>query len=62
MPSVVIFALAASVAAVQQFQTIEQSLMDAITAGDRAPWERVMDADCVLTTEEGQVLTREAVL
>jgi len=55
MPSVVIFALAASVAAVQQFQTIEQSLMDAITAGDRAPWERVMDADCVLTTEEGQV-------
>ena len=64
MMSAVIFALAASVApvSVQQFQMIEQSLMDAITAGDRAPWEHVMDADCVLTTEEGQVLTREAFL
>jgi hypothetical protein len=63
-----ILALAASVSpvspvsVVQQFQTIEQSLMDAITAGDRVPWERVMDADCVLTTEEGEVLTREAFL
>src|SRR5947209_1186719 len=65
MMSAAIFALAASVSlvgVVQQFQTIEQSLMNAITAGDRAPWERVMDADCVPTTEEGEVLTREAFL
>ena len=65
MMSAAIFALAASVSpvgVVQQFQMIEQSQMNAITAGDRAPWDRVMDADCVLTTEEGEVLTREAFL
>ena len=52
----------AAATAVQEFQTIEQSLMNAMTAGDRTLWERALDADCVLTTEEGQVLSREAFL
>jgi hypothetical protein len=58
---VVLVALGAATS-VQEFQTIEQSLMNAITAGDRVPWERVLDADCMLTTEEGQLLTRDALL
>ena len=52
----------AAAGAVQDFQTIEQSLMNAMTVGDRKPWERVLDGDCVLTTEEGQLLTRKAFL
>ena len=42
----------------QWFQTTEQALMDALAPGDKAPWDRVMDPSCVVTTEEGQVLTR----
>ena len=44
------------------FQTTEQSLMDAIAIGDKAVWDRAMDPSCVLTTEEGQVMTREQFL
>jgi len=44
------------------FQTTEQSLMDAIATGDKAVWDRAMDPSCVLTTEEGQVMTREQFL
>jgi ketosteroid isomerase-like protein len=53
---------AASPETLQWFQTTEQALMDALAPGDKAPWERVMDASCVVTTEEGQVLTREQFL
>jgi hypothetical protein len=49
---------AASPETVRWFQATEQALMDAIAPGDKAPWERVMDPSCVVTTEEGQVLTR----
>ena len=56
------FVALAAAGAVPEFQTIEQSLMNAITAGDRTAWERVLDGDCVLTTEEGQLLTRKAFL
>jgi hypothetical protein len=28
--------------------------MDAITNGDPAVWDRVMDADCIITTEDGE--------
>ncbi len=41
------------------FQSTEQSLMDAIAVGDREPWQRVMDDSCVITTEEGEVLTKK---
>ncbi len=52
----------ASDALVSSFQATEQALMDAIAPGDKAAWERVMDPSCVVTTEEGQVLTRQQFL
>ena len=55
-------ALAGALTLVQQFQAIEQELMNAVGTGDRAPWARVMDASCVVTTEEGQLVTREQFL
>jgi Domain of unknown function (DUF4440) len=50
----------ASVAAesVSWFQGTEQTLMNAIAVGDRAPWERVMDPRAIITTEEGEVISR----
>lgn len=53
---------AASPESLQWFQATEQALMDAIAPGDKAAWERVMDPSCVVTTEEGEVLTREQFL
>jgi uncharacterized protein DUF4440 len=44
------------------FRSTEQSLMDAIASGDKTLWDRVMDRDCVVTTEEGEVLTKEEFL
>jgi len=44
------------------FQSTEQSLFDAIATGDHGPWERVLDPTFVITGEEGEVLTREALL
>ncbi len=41
------------------FCRTEQALMDAIGRGDRAPWERVADPGFVMTTEEGELVTRE---
>ena len=32
--------------------------MDAVAAGDRAVWDRVMDDTCVVTGEEGEKLTK----
>ncbi len=46
----------------QWFQTTEQALMDALVPGDRAIWDRIMDASCVVTTEEGEVVTKEQFL
>lgn len=46
----------------QWFQQTEQALMDAIAPGDKGVWERVMDPSCVITTEEGQLLTKQQFL
>jgi hypothetical protein len=40
------------------FQTTTQALFDAVTAGDKAVWDRVLDADCMITTEDGEVQNR----
>jgi hypothetical protein len=40
------------------FQQTEQALMDAVAAGDRSVWDRVMDDTCVVTGEEGEKLTK----
>lgn len=44
--------------ATKRFQETEQILMDAIASGDKAVWDRALDPSCVLTTEEGQVMTK----
>ena len=44
------------------FQTTEQSLMNAITAGDPKPWAAVMDDRALVTSEEGDVQNKEAFL
>jgi len=44
------------------FQRTEQQLMDAIAVGDKAVWDRVMDERAVVTTEEGEVVSRDAFL
>jgi len=44
------------------FQDVEQSLMNAIAAGDTQPWDRIMDNGCIITTEEGQVIERDQFL
>jgi hypothetical protein len=36
--------------------------MDSVAVGDKAPWERLMDPACVVTSEEGELLTRQAFL
>ena len=44
------------------FQATEQKLMDSIGAGDTAPWERVMDEACIVTSEEGELISRQEFL
>ena len=44
------------------FQATEQALMDAVGAGDKTPWDRVMDATCVVTSEEGEVIDKRKFL
>jgi hypothetical protein len=44
------------------FQATEQALIDSVAPGDKTVWDRVMDAGCVVTSEEGQVLTKEQFL
>lgn len=46
----------------QYFQRTEQALMDSIAIGDKAPWEKVMDDNCVVTDEEGKVLDKKTFL
>ncbi len=44
------------------FQATEQKLMDAITTGDKAPWDEAMDSSCIFTDEEGRVQTKQEFL
>jgi hypothetical protein len=45
-------------ASLDWFQQTEQALMDAVAAGDKSVWDRVMDGSCVVTGEEGEKLTK----
>ena len=40
------------------FQSTTQALYDAVAAGDKAVWDRVLDARCTITTEDGEVMDR----
>lgn len=53
---------AASTETVAWFQKTEQTLMDSVAVGDKAPWERTLDADFQATSEEGEVLDRATLL
>jgi hypothetical protein len=44
------------------FQETELALMDSIAPGDKSVWERVMEPSFVVTTEEGQVMSRQQFL
>ncbi len=44
------------------FQATEQALMDSVAPGDKGPWERMLDPSCVLTDEEGRVMTKQEFL
>jgi len=48
--------------AVAWFQKTEQALMDAVGAGDKAVWDRVLDPTCVVTSEEGEVIGKRRFL
>jgi len=53
---------AASAETVAWFQKTEQAMMDAVAVGDKTPWEQVLAADAVVTSEEGEVIDRAALL
>jgi hypothetical protein len=38
------------------FQSTTQTLYDAVASGETAVWDRVLDGNCVITTEDGEVL------
>jgi uncharacterized protein DUF4440 len=44
------------------FQTTTQALVDAVAVGDKSVWARVLDADCTITTEDGDVLDKRKFL
>jgi hypothetical protein len=48
--------------AARSFRGTEQKLMDAIASGDKSAWEKVLDPDWVLTTEEGQLMGKKQFL
>jgi len=52
----------AAIGAKVWFQRTEQALMDGITTGEKAVWSRVLDENCIYTSEEGQVLTKQQLL
>jgi len=53
---------AASAETVRWFQETEQELLNSVAAGNKKLWQEVMDASCVVTSEEGQVMTKQQFL
>jgi hypothetical protein len=44
------------------FQSTTQALVDAITGGAPAVWDRVLDPDCIITNEDGAVMGKKKFL
>jgi hypothetical protein len=44
------------------FQAATQALMDAVTSGDSAVWDRALDGDCIVTNEDGAVFDKARML
>src|SRR5215475_13855907 len=40
------------------FKSTTQMLVDAVTTGDKGGWDRILDAHCIITTEDGVVLDK----
>jgi hypothetical protein len=40
------------------FQTRTQALFDAIAVGDKVIWDRTMDTDCIITSEDGEAMDK----
>jgi len=40
------------------FESTTQQLYDSVASGDQAPWDRVLDATCEVTTEDGEFLDK----
>jgi len=40
------------------FKSTTQMLVDAVTTGDKGVWDRILDAHCIITTEDGVVLDK----
>jgi ketosteroid isomerase-like protein len=57
LPALSVPALAAQ-DATAWFQSTTQRLFDAVAAGDKRVWDEVLDQDCTITTEDGEVLQR----
>ena len=53
---------ASSDTAIEWFRSNTQALYDAVADGDTAVWDRVLAEDCVITTEDGEVLGKPAFL
>src|SRR5256885_6844436 len=51
-----------SVKTIQWFQDTEQSLMDALAAGDTKPWQQILGDSCMVTSEEGEVTSKADLL
>jgi hypothetical protein len=51
-----------SSANIEWFKKTEQALMDAVGLGDKKVWDQIMDPECIVTSEEGEVISKEEFL
>jgi hypothetical protein len=56
--ALILAATAGQAAGIEWFQKTTQVLFDAVATGDKAVWDEAMAADCVVTTEDGEVLDK----
>jgi hypothetical protein len=47
---------------VASFRAKTQALFDALVTGDKAVWDRTLDDDCIITTEDGKFLSKAQML
>ena len=63
--SLAVFATPVAAAALDlpaAFRKTTQALVDAITSGDKAVWDRTLEPDCIVTSEDGDFLTKAQML
>jgi hypothetical protein len=55
-------AQAASAGFTAWFESRTRALMDAVTSGEKQVWDQTLDADCIITTEDGEFLDKTKML